>query len=120
MSDNIKVRSIVGRFLEHSRIYRFGHGGDGAEVLLGSADLMPRNLDRRVEVLFPVSSAALVARLEAILALNLADDTEAWELQPDGTWARVPTVRGINAQEALRANALVRAGGRDELPRVAS
>jgi len=120
MSDNIKVRSIVGRFLEHSRIYRFGHGGDGAEVLLGSADLMPRNLDRRVEVLFPVSSAALLARLEAILALNLADDTEAWELQPDGTWARVPTVRGINAQEALRANALVRAGGRDELPRVAS
>jgi len=120
MSDNIKVRSIVGRFLEHSRIYRFGHGGDGAEVLLGSADLMPRNLDRRVEVLFPVSSAALLARLEAILALNLADDTEAWELQPDGTWARVPTVRGINAQEALRANALVRAGGRDELPGVAS
>ena len=119
LSDNIVVRSLVGRFLEHSRIYRFAHGADGPVVLLGSADLMPRNLDRRVEVLFPVSSADLVARLDAILELNLADDTAAWELRPDGTWSRVPTVRGVNAQETLRANALVRAGGRDELPQVA-
>ena len=114
LSENITVRSIVGRFLEHSRIYRFANGPSGPDLLLGSADLMPRNLDRRVEVLFPVSAPELVGRLEAILDLALADDTEAWELRPDGTWTRVPTVLGINAQHSLRANALARSGGREE------
>jgi polyphosphate kinase len=114
LSDNITVRSIVGRFLEHSRIYHFANGPDGPEVLLGSADLMPRNLDRRVEVVFPVSAPDLVARLQEILRLGLADDTEAWELRPDGTWTRVPTVLGVSAQHALRANALERAGRREE------
>jgi len=118
LSDNITVRSIVGRFLEHSRVYHFASGPDGPEVLLGSADIMPRNLDRRVEVLFPVSAPGLVARLEGILELALADDTEAWELRPDGTWTRVPTVAAMNAQDASRVNALARAAGRDEPVRV--
>ncbi|HZQ86127.1 MAG TPA: polyphosphate kinase 1 [Acidimicrobiales bacterium] len=108
MSDNVTVRSIVGGFLEHSRIYHFANGADGPEVLLGSADMMPRNLDRRVEVLFPVTAPDLVERLERILALDLADDTEAWELQPDGAWTRVTTTRGISAQRSLRAEALAR------------
>jgi polyphosphate kinase len=111
MSDNISVRSIVGGFLEHSRIYHFANGPGGPELLLGSADMMPRNLDRRVEVLFPVTAPELVERLEQILTLDLADDTEAWELQPDGTWARVPTTVGISAQRSLREDALASADG---------
>ncbi len=109
LSDNISVRSIVGGFLEHSRIYHFANGPDGPELLIGSADMMPRNLDRRVEVLFPVCAPELVETLESILRLNLADDTEAWELQPDGTWTRVPTVQGISAQQSFRDDAMARA-----------
>ncbi len=115
LSDNITVRSIVGSFLEHSRIYSFANGPDGPEMLLGSADLMPRNLDRRVEVLFPVEAPDLVDRLQGILALALQDDTEAWELQPDGVWTRVPTVAGASAQHALRLQALERAARREEI-----
>jgi polyphosphate kinase len=100
---------IVGGFLEHSRIYHFANGPGGPEVLLGSADMMPRNLDRRVEVLFPVCAPDLVERLERILTVDLADDTEAWELQPDGTWTRVDTTRGISAQRSLCEDALARA-----------
>jgi polyphosphate kinase len=109
LSEHITVRSIVGGFLEHSRIYHFAHGQHGKEVLIGSADMMPRNLDRRVEALFPVCAPELVERLERILELVMADDTEAWELQADGTWTRVPTVRGANAQQSLREDALARA-----------
>jgi polyphosphate kinase len=91
LSDRIRVRSIVGRYLEHSRIYRFANGrGPGVpSILIGSADLMPRNLDRRVEALVPVDEPELQARLEEILDINLADDTLAWELDPDGAWHRV-------------------------------
>jgi len=85
------VRSIVGRYLEHSRIFRFANGAGPRhpQMLIGSADLMPRNLDRRVEALVPVDEPDLQARLDEILEVNLADDTLAWELQPDGHWARV-------------------------------
>jgi len=109
MSDNIVVRSIVGGFLEHSRIFRFDNGPDGTEYYLGSADLMPRNLDRRVEVIFPVQDRDLRARLDCIVETSLADDTESWELRRDGTWQRVPTVLGRSVQRDLRADAMKRA-----------
>ena len=90
LSDNIRVRSVLGRYLEHSRIYRFGHGGADGEplYLIGSADLMPRNLDRRVEVLMPVEHARHREWIAQVLDFALADDIVRWELQPDDTWAR--------------------------------
>jgi polyphosphate kinase len=87
-SDRIRVRSIVGRYLEHSRIFAFGYGGS-TRYFIGSADLTPSNLDRRVQLLCPVEDAALTARLEEILALNLADTTGAWALGADGAWRKV-------------------------------
>lgn len=87
VSENISVTSIVGRFLEHSRIYYFQNGGRG-EVFLGSADLMGRNLDRRVELLFPVENKRLLKRLrDDILETYLADNRNARRMQPDGTFA---------------------------------
>ncbi len=88
VSDNIRVTSIVGRFLEHSRAYYFRNGG-ADEIYLGSADMMPRNLLRRVEVLFPVEDPALRAQLREILATYLADNVKARVLLPDGRYARV-------------------------------
>ena len=91
-SERIRVRSIVGRYLEHSRIYRFANGdGPGQpRLLIGSADLMRRNLDRRVEALVPVEDPPLQDRLEEILEINLADDTLAWTLDAEGRWTHVP------------------------------
>jgi polyphosphate kinase len=107
--ERLRVRSLVGRFLEHSRIYRFGDA-PAAEHLISSADLMPRNLDRRVEVAVPVRDAALRARLDEVIDLSLADDTLAWRF--DGhTWERVPRVAGINAQTALAEGATRRNRG---------
>ena len=100
LSENIRVRSIVGRFLEHSRVYRFGADPETAEYLIGSADLMPRNLDRRVEAVTPVTDPRLRARLAEILDLDLADDVLAWELGADGTWTKVPTTVGISTRIA--------------------
>jgi polyphosphate kinase len=108
LSERIRVRSIVGRFLEHSRIFRFGSDERGAEYYIGSADLMPRNLDGRVECVAPVTDPALTLRLEEILSVNLADDVLAWELGPDG-WHKVPTKVGVNAHERLQALAEARA-----------
>ena len=90
LSDNIRVRSILGRYLEHSRIYRFAHGDDGDQpmYLIGSADLMPRNLDRRVEVLVPIDHPKHQEWLDQVLAFDLADDIVRWELQPDDSWLR--------------------------------
>jgi polyphosphate kinase len=92
LSDKIRVRSIVGRFLEHSRAYYFENGG-AAEIYMGSADLMPRNLDRRVEVLFPVTSPRGISRLREILDQYLADDSSARDMRNDGGYS--PKPRGL-------------------------
>jgi polyphosphate kinase len=101
VSDNIRVRSIVGRFLEHSRIFRFGSDARGPRYFFGSADLMSRNLDRRLEVLTPVEDEQLVERLREILEACLADDRLAWELEADGSWRRVPGASGLDVQHHL-------------------
>ena len=90
LSDNIRVRSVLGRYLEHSRIYRFDHGGaDGGPAhLIGSADMMPRNLDRRVEVLVPIEHPKHREWLDTTLGMLLADDIVRWELRPDDEWER--------------------------------
>jgi polyphosphate kinase len=111
LSQRIRVRSIVGRFLEHSRIFRFGSDREGAQYYLGSADLMPRNLDRRVEAVTPVLDPALKARLAQIMEVVLSDDQLAWQLNPDGTWEKVPTRRGVNSQRRFEELALARAQG---------
>jgi polyphosphate kinase len=87
VSENIRVVSVVGRFLEHARIYSF-HRGDEHRHWLGSADLMPRNLDTRVELLAPVEDPELQSELDHTLETCLEDDTFGWELEPDGTWKR--------------------------------
>ena len=108
-SSNIRVRSIVGRYLEHSRIFRFGSRSRSRTYLIGSADLMPRNLDRRVEALSPIDDPDLQFRLDEILEVLLADDELAWELGPEGNWVKVPPEQGVNAQETLTALAQARA-----------
>jgi polyphosphate kinase len=115
MSENIRVRSIVGRYLEHSRIYEFANGaGQGhAAFYIGSADLMPRNLDRRVEALTPVNDPDLQDRLREILAVDLADDVLAWTLGPDGTWRKVPTADdGTSVDTHLKLQELAASRGR--------
>jgi polyphosphate kinase len=87
VSENIRVVSVVGRFLEHSRVYGFQRG-DERRYWIGSGDLMPRNLDTRVELLAPVTSPPLVAELEDTLERCFGDDTFGWELRPDDTWER--------------------------------
>jgi polyphosphate kinase len=111
LSDRISVRSIVGRYLEHSRIFRFGEH-DEATHYIGSADLMQRNLDRRVEALVPVSDAALAARLDEIVVVLMQDDALAWTLGSDGTWTKIRDERGIDAQQRLQELAVERAGSR--------
>jgi polyphosphate kinase len=88
LSENIRVISILGRFLEHSRIYWFENGGS-PEVWIGSADMMHRNLDRRVEALVSIQRPDHVARLGDLLDLGFADETSSWRLQADGSWLRV-------------------------------
>ena len=81
------MTSVVGRFLEHARVYGFRRG-DERRYWMGSADLMPRNLDTRVELLVPIEDPALRAEIEDTLERDLADDTFAWELRPDDSWER--------------------------------
>jgi polyphosphate kinase len=102
VSDRIKVRSIVGRFLEHSRVYYFENAGL-REIYCGSADWMPRNLVERCEVMFPVTQADLHKRLDdEILGAYLADNTKARLLQPDGEYVRAPQVgEPFSAQDHL-------------------
>ena len=109
VSDNIRVNSIVGRLLEHSRIYGFQRGEDWS-VYIGSADLMPRNLDKRVELVTPVEDPALRADLLDTLERCLADNTNAWDLHEDGTWTRRdPTGQERHSvqQELMRAHTAV-------------
>jgi polyphosphate kinase len=88
VSETINVVSVVGRFLEHSRVFAFYRGDDRPTYYIGSADLMPRNLDTRVELVTPVDDPELEAELEDTLERCLADDTNAWTLGPDGRWTR--------------------------------
>jgi polyphosphate kinase len=116
ISESIRVTSIIDRFLEHSRIYVFGQGED-ADVFLSSADWMPRNFVRRVEVMFPVLQPALKRHiLDQILPTMLADNVKAREMQPDGTYKRV--TRGPN-DPAIRAQLLLLAGlPREDVPSI--
>ena len=87
VSHNISVRSIIGRFLEHSRMYYFLNEGE-EQIWLSSADMMERNLDKRVESCFPLEGKKLVSRAKQELLLYLSDNTQAWLLQPDGSYLR--------------------------------
>lgn len=103
LSENITVVSIIDRFLEHGRILCFHHGGD-EKVFISSADWMPRNLDRRVELLVPVEDPACRDRLIHILRTNLQDTAKSWSLQPDGSYRRIRPKKGaqpLRSQEAL-------------------
>ena len=115
LSENIHVRSLVGRYLEHSRIFRFGSAKSHRTYLIGSADLMQRNLDARVEALVAVEDARLQKRLDQILDLGLRDDALAWTLAGDGTWHRVSASGQLNSQDQLQrlaVQAASRAGSR--------
>jgi polyphosphate kinase len=104
LSENVQVTSVVGRFLEHTRVYYFRNGGT-EEIYVGSADLMPRNLDRRVETLFPIQDPRLVRYLrDHVLATYLADTVKARRLRPDGTYERVkpaPEEPPLDSQQRL-------------------
>jgi polyphosphate kinase len=110
VSENIRVVSIVGRFLEHSRIYAFRRGAE-TRVLMGSADLMPRNLDSRVELVTPVEDPGLKAELLDVLSRCFADNANAWGLDVDGNWTRLVPANGQrrSVQEELRERHAARA-----------
>jgi polyphosphate kinase len=110
LSETIRVRSLVGRYLEHSRIFRFANGaGPGKPLhLIGSADLMPRNLDRRVEVLTPVVDENLQVRLDEMLDVELRDDVLAWTMGPDGRWTRAAEGGELEAHRELQRRTLAR------------
>jgi len=109
LSERIRVRSLVGHFLEHSRIFRFGPDDEGPEYYIGSADIMPRNLDSRVEAVVPILQPDLRARVQEILDVELADDELAWELRSDGSWSKVESRHGVNTHRLLEEYALERA-----------
>lgn len=111
LSENIRVRSIVGSYLEHSRILYFANGrGEGQPAyFIGSADLRRRNLDRRVEAFVPIDDPVLQERLQGVIRVLLDDDELAWELHADGSWRKVPTIEGVNAHRQLQKDARDRA-----------
>jgi polyphosphate kinase len=96
------VRSVLGRFLEHSRLYCF-EAGDHRDYFLGSADLMPRNLDHRIEVVMPVEDTQVRNELESIFKALLADNSQAWELQSDGAWKRISPKKSERRRSAQAA-----------------
>jgi polyphosphate kinase len=107
VSENIRVTSVVGRFLEHARILYFRNGGKD-EMFLGSADMMPRNLDRRIEVLFPILDEKIKKTIfEKILKIHLNDNVKSRLLMPDGLYPRIVHADGqdaINSQQLLLEN----------------
>ncbi len=109
LSERVHVRSIIGEFLEHSRIWGFENGGD-QEWYIGSADLMDRNIDRRVEAVVPVEDSDAKARIAKICELMLADDRRSWQLQPDARWVRTEELNGragtIDTFEVLKERVL--------------
>ncbi len=106
ISDNIKVISIIGRFLEHSRIFYFYNDGE-EEVYIGSADWMTRNLDRRVEAIIPVLDSGIVIDLQEMLGIMLSDNRGAWDLQPDGQYIqRFPAEKELSAHQILMETAI--------------
>jgi polyphosphate kinase len=117
LSENIRVRSVLGRFLEHSRLFVF-EAGDRSSYYLGSADMMPRNLDHRVEVVTPVEDVALQAELAATIDTLLADTAASWELHADGRWQRVRPKKDERARSA-QATMMRRARRRVSLARAA-
>ncbi len=123
ISETIRVRSIIDRFLEHSRIFYFGNGND-PQVYIGSADWMDRNLSRRVEVVWPIEQPDLKQRLiNEILATSLGDNTKAREMQPDGTWKRVVPALGepkLRSQIRFLELAVANAARRQPGPAVTS
>jgi len=113
ISERIRVRSIIGEFLEHSRIWAFDNGGE-REWYIGSADLMDRNLDRRVEAVAPVEDHEAQARLANVIDVMLADDRRSWQLQPDATWLRTEAIQAregsVDTFEVLKEDAMVHGG----------
>jgi polyphosphate kinase len=112
-SEKIRVVSIVGRFLEHSRVYAFQRG-EQTRVLTGSADLMPRNLDSRVELVTPIEDPTLRAEMLDMLERCFADNANAWELDSDGKWTRLVPANGQRrgVQEEMRERHAARAAER--------
>jgi polyphosphate kinase len=111
LSPTVRVRSVLGRFLEHSRVFAF-ETPDRTNYFLGSADLMPRNLDHRIEIVTPVENPRAQAELNTIFDQLLADNATAWELRPDGSWERVRPHKGERrtpTQTALMRRAVIRA-----------
>jgi polyphosphate kinase len=122
MSENIRVRSILGRFLEHSRVFIL-EAGKKSSYLLGSADLMPRNLDHRLEIVVPVEDSYAQQRLSSVFDALLADNAQAWELRADGTWERLKPAKDERpkpAHAALMRSARARFRRRAETRRASS
>jgi polyphosphate kinase len=94
LSESIKVRSVLGRYLEHSRIFSFANDGN-PEYFIGSADMMHRNLDRRVEALVRIVQPDHIKDLDAIFAMAMSDDTSSWHLESSGNWTRHKTSKDI-------------------------
>jgi polyphosphate kinase len=118
LSENIRVRSIVGRYLEHSRCYYFANGGGTGhpQYYIGSADLMPRNLNRRVEAVAPVNDPTLQSRLGTVLSTCLADAALAWTLDENGYWTRIGDVDGVSTHTTLRNLEIERAAAAEPVP----